>query len=477
MNKEKFLETLRKKLAILEESEIEDILTEYEGYIEEKIAQGSTEEKAVKSMGDVDELAKELLSAYKIKTDNKYSDMINDFVSSANTVIDNIASTFAEKSFNEIVRFMFEFAFIILVVFTLVRIPFIIIEIVVKGILSSILSSLGIGWKFHFVTVIFRLIFTIIYVVCAVLLSVKVLKDRYSKLEGNFSTKKKEQVVKSESSKDTTKNEIHDFGIASLLAKMCILFVKFIFFWVLLGVACYVMGMSVMLGLVGYFLIKGVTYYGFYILIFSLFLLGVISFVGLFNFIFNHKTNKGLLLASTLISLVLLGIGAGMSAFEAASTTVLYKEEITNKKTEEKIITMRDNLVLEGKYLNNDITIDNTLENQIKVVYEYSDKYLKIEPKIYEQSSGEYNILYIDYNVSNFEYSKDMFYEAVENLKNKKIIVTGYDAVNVKIYMSSATKEMLDSNWQKNYALNKNRNGMYYNHDTDNHYGYHSVFD
>ena len=71
MSKEKFLESLRKKLSILESSEIEDIISEYEGYIEEKIKKGSTEEEAVKSMGDVDELAKELLSAYKIKTDGE----------------------------------------------------------------------------------------------------------------------------------------------------------------------------------------------------------------------------------------------------------------------------------------------------------------------------------------------------------------------------------------------------------------------
>ncbi len=78
MSKNKFLESLRKKLAILEESEIEDIITEYDGYIEEKIAQGTIEEDAVKSMGDIDELARDLLSAYKIKSpSDKQRDGLN----------------------------------------------------------------------------------------------------------------------------------------------------------------------------------------------------------------------------------------------------------------------------------------------------------------------------------------------------------------------------------------------------------------
>ena len=43
MNKEEFLKKLRKRLEVLEDSEIEDILSEYEGFIEEKVSKGLTE--------------------------------------------------------------------------------------------------------------------------------------------------------------------------------------------------------------------------------------------------------------------------------------------------------------------------------------------------------------------------------------------------------------------------------------------------
>ena len=124
MSKEKFLESLRKKLSILEESEIEDILSEYEGYIEEKIKKGSSEEEAVKSMGNIDELARDLLSAYKIKNPNgKEHDGISSLVDSFINIFDRIISVFAHKSFNEIVKFVIELIFIFLII-AVCKIPF-----------------------------------------------------------------------------------------------------------------------------------------------------------------------------------------------------------------------------------------------------------------------------------------------------------------------------------------------------------------
>ena len=40
MKKQEFLNKLRKKIDVLEDKEIEDIISEYEGYIEEKVSRG-----------------------------------------------------------------------------------------------------------------------------------------------------------------------------------------------------------------------------------------------------------------------------------------------------------------------------------------------------------------------------------------------------------------------------------------------------
>ena len=43
MNKEEFIKKLHKRLNVLEDSEVEDIINEYVGFIEEKVNAGKTE--------------------------------------------------------------------------------------------------------------------------------------------------------------------------------------------------------------------------------------------------------------------------------------------------------------------------------------------------------------------------------------------------------------------------------------------------
>ena len=66
MNKKSFIKKLKNNLNVLEESEVKDIIEEYSDIIDEKIKDGKTEEEAIKDFGDINELSKEILKAYKI---------------------------------------------------------------------------------------------------------------------------------------------------------------------------------------------------------------------------------------------------------------------------------------------------------------------------------------------------------------------------------------------------------------------------
>ena len=70
MLKKEFLDILNQKLSLVNDKEKEDILLEYGTYIDDKMASGVSEEEAVAGFGDVDELVKEILDAYKINTDS-----------------------------------------------------------------------------------------------------------------------------------------------------------------------------------------------------------------------------------------------------------------------------------------------------------------------------------------------------------------------------------------------------------------------
>lgn len=434
MSKNKFLESLRKKLAILEESEIEDIITEYDGYIEEKIAQGTIEEDAVKSMGDIDELARDLLSAYKIKSpSDKQRDGLNNVVDSFINIFDQIISVFSQKSFNDILKFIIELVCIFIII-AICKIPFEIIASMGRGIFSSFGSHIS-----HVINCIWNVILEFAYLIFAVLLFIKIFESRY--LNGNFESifhnnpkdeddnkeiKTDEKVEKkiSKERKQTkyVKKETHEsnnFGIIDTLSKICIFFIKFILVFVLFGVGLFLAGMAITLGIIIYLLVNGVFYFGIYLVLISLLILGIVAFIFLYNFIFEHKNKTGLLLITLLIGFCLLGVGTGISTLEFASTTIIYTDNLEKNKTLEYEFEMQDNLVLSSNiFYDEDIIVDNSLDNKIKVVYSYDDKYLKIDANPYISNDyDKFMILNLGYVINEFKYSK----EILDNFINRHL--------------------------------------------------------
>ena len=69
MNKTEFLQELEKRLHVLNEQERKDVLEEYAQHINLKIESGLSEEEAVRVFGSPEELAAELLDAYRINSE------------------------------------------------------------------------------------------------------------------------------------------------------------------------------------------------------------------------------------------------------------------------------------------------------------------------------------------------------------------------------------------------------------------------
>ena len=67
MNKEEFITHLKKSISILDDSEQQYFVEEYTQHIDMKMSQGMSEEEAVKEMGPVEELSKEILESYHVK--------------------------------------------------------------------------------------------------------------------------------------------------------------------------------------------------------------------------------------------------------------------------------------------------------------------------------------------------------------------------------------------------------------------------
>ena len=70
MKKNEFTEYLRKHLSIIEENELNDLISEYEQHISMKMEEEQcTEEKAIEDFGDLKELVNEILESYHVRND------------------------------------------------------------------------------------------------------------------------------------------------------------------------------------------------------------------------------------------------------------------------------------------------------------------------------------------------------------------------------------------------------------------------
>ncbi len=472
MKKEEFIKELKKKLDILEEKEINDIVEEYSGYIDEKIKNGATEEEAIKDFGNIDELATELLKAYKINVEKKKNDKnwINVAVEKINQGIDQMIQFLSEKDSREILRLIIEIC-IILIGISLCKIPFHFLENIGREVFSIFHSSLGNifyqTWKF---------IMEIAYFIFAIVLFVKIFEKRY--LSNEVKKVNKERIVPQRKKiKEEKEEKIESIviekkksGVIDLLTSICIWFIKFIAIWILLGIGCYLLGMGIAFGISIYLLACGVTFFGIYLSIFILLMLGVFSFILIFNWITGRKNNLKVLLISFLASFILLGISFSYASLEIMNIEYIdeYHENYQTKQLEETISYEKD-MILMGDL---DYEIDESLENELKITYLYNENISNLSADI---SYGTQNRVYISWNYWNHSWNHKIMSDIIHDLKNHRL--HNY-SMTPKIIVSSSSKniEQLKQNY-KNYSVIKQeeRNNLNSCRRQLNHYGYNSL--
>ena len=456
MKKQEFLNKLRKKLNVLEDKEIEDIISEYAGYIEEKVNRGLTEEEAVKELGDINEIANDLLQAYKVKP--KESNYLNRFINKVSQMFDYFLNELSNKSGKDILKLIVEICLIIFLIM-IFRIPFLLVKDLGWNIfegLASPISNIFYGiWSF---------IVEASYFVLAIILFIKIIEKRYfqgfsekivNEIEDEQPKKKKVKTSKKEEIKEepVMVKEVPQkrTSIIDMITNICILFLKFIVIMCLFGVICYLIGMTFALGIGIYLLIKGVTYFGLLILLIALFQSGILLLELGINFVLNKRMKRGHILAEIITIVILTGVGLSLGTIEIANTEIIYDSSYTETKKVTKEIEVSENLALYGDY---DIIIDNTLENKIIIEYIYPDiNNIEVSISLNYYDNG----YYLDERINNLSWNKEMLNQLIEDLKDKKIYVNNFD-IKKNVYMSEETKELLF----KNKEINNNDNDTIY---------------
>lgn len=172
MNKESFLSLLKLKLSNLEESEIKDIIDEYSDYIDQKVQDGLSEEEAVASFGDINELVKDINQAYHINQDDslahKTGILITDIINYSIRFFKTIFADFNVEGTSKFVVFLV----VALIIIAVAKLPLFIIKTIIIVIFDIIFPS--------FLSTIANFIVSIIFGMLHLLIAITVLFSVYN---------------------------------------------------------------------------------------------------------------------------------------------------------------------------------------------------------------------------------------------------------------------------------------------------------
>ena len=451
--KEKFLKDLERKLSILNEKERKDIIDEYKSTIEEKIKHGKTEEEAIKDFGNVDELAKEILKAYKIDPkykENDFNRFINDGEKAIKDCADNLAKgtkdmidNFKNNNKEANLSLIFEIiikVFLTLLVLGILRIPFMIFTNIGKSIFDSLFSPIN-----SIVGAIFSLLLTILYLVIVVLVISKVFKEYFVKEEANISSNPKE----TKTSKPEKKIKKQDSGATSAILTIAKILVVFFVLLPLIGLSICTIALTTVSY---YYWIKGIDLFGLSLLLTGASIITV-WFTYLIGRILNNKRVKVYMLVVGII-MVVIGIiffGKMISNIEVINEApyVNNSEVITNTYEIDKQVYINHYDINNVKK-----TVDNNIEDgKFKMVIKYDKEYYNIsinEDKNYtfdnEQCEkyelcGTYDYIKILYDNSDTKQIKKLYNAFTTYLKDNKIY--NYTKIfNPEIEISASEKTL-----------------------------------
>ena len=425
MNKNEFLNELRKRLKLLDNGEIDDIISEYSVTIDEKIKNGKTEIEAVKDFGDIDELAKEILSAYKINPDykekNSNSDIdniinrINEIIKDLSRKVVDIGNKFLNKmkieSNNDkdtttiILELLFK-VIIVLFIITILRLPFVII--------SSIGSALlGVGnFSFSKFTVLtFSILMEFIYIIACIYFGSLIInkfiftspkrntptgepsdnnKDTVFKYKEDVNDKSNEvnNMIVAEEKKDKKNKDIvtiresnysnlkNNSGCSSIIMILLKLFVILVFIVPLITL---IVISSIFLIFFFLLTISGIPVIGACIALIGGIILTA-SLINIFISIISEKTN--LKITPIIVSIVLILVGITVSVnniFKIEYISDPYKDNI-NLKSSEYIFEVNDETDINVGSSDYTKKIDNTItDNKVYITVLYSDIFFKSE--------------------------------------------------------------------------------------------------
>ena len=440
MDKQTFLNELKKRLRVLNKDEIEDIVEEYEGYINEKVSSGKTEKEAIEDFGDFDCLIKEILSAYKINEDYeneiKEKNVIADFLDGVVSFIKNFGKNLSKRSSKDIIKFMFEFIFLLFFI-AILRFPVMIIEKAGDMLFGKLIAPFGDVFK-----IVWKYMIEIIYLILSLVGIFNFIKKRYMEGECINSQNELKKEDKKSSKKKVSENKNAN-GVSFTKILIMVLKVSLIFV-VIPAVFSFLTALALLV--IGFILlIQKVPYTGMFLCLVTYLILNYLFLDLSFRFIFDKKLNMKALLITIITSVILFILSVALSFNEVVNTS--FVDGLPNsiklvEKQKKEVYSDNTLLTCDNLYHTScSYEIDDTLKDKIEAKVSYYDYNYKIDD----------NLNIKKYENDKFEMKK-IYNLVIDGLKERKIY--NYyllNDVNVTIRISSDVKnKMIEKQKEKN---------------------------
>lgn len=410
---------------------------------------------------NVDELLNQNIKEVKESKESKAT--VNKFIDDFLNFITKIIDMFSSMKFKEKIKCLIEQ---IIVCFVL-AIVFLIIGGLAAFLLSSIFHILpdsiyynlsGIAWTIY-------IVFSIVagFAILLHIFKVRYL-DYYVIVKSEEDDAKEAETPKEEFDKPEQKEKIY---LEKKKEKIIIRdpnhsqyrFIKGILKSVIFFIKLFAVGITLMfafsliffvISLVLSFLIvkTGFLFFGTIITIISCIIINLLILYGLYNFIFSKKSKKNLVAIIFVSSLIFIGLGIGLITLSIKDFNYISDINYKDFVTEEKVIDMRDDLIIDENYYGRIEYVESDNTN-IRVVCKHS-KYYKFSLNNYYKE----NIMFINfYETDNSVMNR--LRDSLEDLNNKEIV----DYSKSKIYIYT-TKENIDKlkNNLKNYNEQERQN-------------------
>lgn len=452
MNKESFLSLLKLKLSNLEESEIKDIIDEYSDYIDQKVQDGLSQEEAVASFGDINELVSDINQAYHINQDDslahKTGVLITDIINYSIRFFKTIFADFNVEGTSKFVVFLV----VALIIIAVAKLPLFIIKTIIIVIFDIIFPSFLSGIANFIVSIIFGMLHLLIAI--TVLFSVynaakskeplnvksiikpsmksniAKFKELNQRANDSYQNTKKEQIKQDLPKENKNIETLSDYQeekeekVTTSIAKdISIRILVFIirFFTLIFLSPFLVLFLSTILLFAGllFLLTKGIFFIGFTML--TIGAMGLLYFIitGIYRTIFQSKKGvhrNWLFLSAAMFALLATGIFTSayeLSQFDQASTSFASQYVPVNNLVKTIQVNPNQSLYFTGPI---QVSYDENLKDEIRVsTNAILGKRIRFEQsKLFQQ-------VYIENDID-MKHSKEFINLIIACLKHRKSI-------------------------------------------------------